>query len=160
MTATPDLNAAFYICLRLTGTCSSETYNGWLEKHDIHLVNYVAEVGTDVDITSPITPPPIGMRWFSLNYDGELRRPDGREIDSVDPENSEKFMEIYNTYWQRVFIFDELNRWLSIRRVRLGYADLLRVLVAENSTGECKEKTSAEFQEFDVAITLVTFGKY
>lgn len=136
-----------------------EIYGGWLKNHEIHLVNYVAEVGRDVDILSPITPEPIGMQWFSLNFDGELRRPVGREVDRLGPNKSEKFLETYNTSWQSVFVFDELNRWLKIRKVRLGYADLFRVFIGQNRTGETKEENSTEGQAFDVAITFVTFGK-
>lgn len=141
------------------GTFSVDDYSSWLKNHSINLVNYVAEVGTDVEIHSPITPAPIGVKWFSLN-DGELPCSSvGREGGRVSSTNMEKFSKTYNTSWQKVFKFERQNRWLKIKNVRLGYADLFRVFVGEKKTGETADRTSAEGQTFDVAITLMTFGK-
>lgn len=122
----------------------------------------MAEVGTDIAILSPITPAPIDMRWFSLNFDGELLRPVGREVSRVSSTYFEKFQETYNTSWQSAFKFYRLNRtdWLKIRKVQLGYADLFRVFLEENRTKETAGRNAAEGQTFDVAITLMTFEKH
>jgi len=119
----------------------------------------VARVGTNLDIDSPIKPPPIGMRWFSLNYGGELLRSVGGDVGRVGPNNSLEFPEAANTSWRKVLIFNDTSGLLRIRRVRLYYADEFRVFLGWNRSGETRERSSSDGKPFDVAITLMTFGE-
>lgn len=129
-----------------------EDYSYWLKNHTINLVNYVAEVGMDVLIMSPIKPAPIGIQWFSLSMDGKLPHR-VEEEDSLATSRYLARFEEYNTSWHSVFQFDEFSRWLKIVNVSLDYADVFRVFVKEDMAGDAVSHT------FDVLITTVIIGK-
>lgn len=121
------------------------------KNYRIHLVNYVAEVGSDVLIRSPIMPAPIGIRWFSQQMDDNMPRPSDKDVRLI---NSSIYRKTYTTPMEIVYDYDINRRWLKIQKVPQGYSDLFRVFVDESQPGN-----STEVNSFDVAITLMTFGK-
>ena len=121
------------------------------KNYRIHLVNYVAEVGSDVLIRSPIMPAPISIRWFSLHMDDVMPRPSDKDVRLI---NSSIYRKTYTTPMEIVYDYDINRRWLKIQKVPQGYSDLFRVFVDDSQPGN-----STEVNSFDVAITLMTFGK-
>src|SRR5688572_25222444 len=97
----------FLLKLPSPDTFRLEDYTHWLENHKINLVNYVAEVGTNALILSPITPAPIGLRWFSLKLNGELP-PRAGKVSPATSRYFEEFQKTYNVSWQNVYKYDEI----------------------------------------------------
>ena len=138
------------------GTFSLRDYTSWLrKKHTIRLTNYVVEVGETALIWSPILPVPKGLHWYSLNMENELPSANMRKTGLAYSHYFDKFHKTYNKSWASVFTFNRLNRNLRIQQVMLGYADVYRLHVDSSQTTQM----SSDDQEFDVAITLMTYSK-